>query len=133
MKHHTSTLSQPEDTLRDDDDLEPSPDEEPLTREQLRELRRRIKEMDDPVRYMVVSRLLPRWKLWFDVSDGNYCSDIESGTLFKRREYAEAVRSALAEGRKSRDLLVAKVTTRGGKIRVLRYFGLDPNASAGAR
>jgi hypothetical protein len=113
----------------------PGSNDEPLTREQLREIRRRVQDHDDPVRYMVVSRLLPNWKLWFDVESDCYCSDIDSGTAFKRRDQAAAVLRALGKGskaRRARDLELVRVTTKGGKRRVLRYLAASAEAKAGA-
>jgi hypothetical protein len=45
---------------------------------------------------------------------------IDQATLFKREHVALAVARAYSEGRKN-DLLIAKITTKGGKRRVLKY------------
>ena len=45
-------------------------DVEPLSLEEKRELKRRIDDLDDPVRYVVFSDIggNGRWRLWLDVS-----------------------------------------------------------------
>jgi len=112
MKHRTKL--QPDNSTQEED-LE-------ITKEESREIRRRVKDHEDPVRYMVVSRLLPRWKLWFDVSSETYCDKIEAGTLFKRRKYADAILEQLCQDNRDRDIVVAKVTTKGTRIKVLKYY-----------
>ncbi len=104
----------------------PLDDDEPLSPEELRELRSRIKDSESPIRYMVVNRLLPRWRLFFNVSDDTYCDQIDSGTLFKRLAYAEAIAEQLGRGKERPGLEVAKVTTKGGRIRVVRYLAKRP-------
>ena len=61
-----------------EEDLELSP-------EQIRELKRRVKDMEDPVRYVIHNDLLPvgRWRMFFNVSDDAWCDDINTATLFK--------------------------------------------------
>lgn len=98
-------------------------DLEPLSPELIRELKARMKDADSPIRFMVVSRLTSKWRLFFDVSNGTYCADIETGTLFKRRAFAEAIAESLRDGRDGSHVAVAKVTTKNGKIRVVRYGG----------
>jgi hypothetical protein len=67
----------------------------PLSAAQLRELERRVKDLDDPRRYIIKSVLFPgpprRWELFYDVSNDLWAMDIESATLFKRRKTAVAV------------------------------------------
>ncbi len=99
----------------------PEEDEE-LSPELRRELKRRIADADNPVRYVVYSQLLPagRWRLFLDVSGDGYWNTIEKATLFKREHVARSVAKACSEGRRT-DLLVAKITTKNGKRRVLTY------------
>ena len=99
--------------------------EDQLSPEQIRELKRSIADMENPIRYMIVSRLLPRWRLYFNAADDVYASDIDSGSLFKRRRYAEAILDQLDAGEERSDKVVAKVTTRGDRVRVVQYLGRD--------
>jgi len=97
-------------------------DIEPLSREQIRELRRRVEDSRNPVRYVVFSDISGngRWRLWLDVSSDGYGMSIDQATLFKREHVARAVAKAYSEGRR-RELLIAKITTKNGKRRVLKY------------
>ena len=99
-----------------DDDLEP------LSREQIRELERRVADSRNPVRYVVYSDIMGdgRWRLWLDVSADGYGMSIDQATLFKREHVARIVAKAYSEDKKN-GLLIAKITTKGGKRRVLKY------------
>lgn len=101
------------DFQKQDDDLSPA---------EIRELKSRIKDHDNPVRYVIYSDLLPngRWRLFLNVSDDTFCDQLERATLFKREHVAHAVARACSERRK-RDLLVAKITTRNDQRKVLQY------------
>lgn len=92
-----------------------------------RELERRIADAKNPVRYVVYSQLVPgrRWRLFLDVSSDGYWNTIEKATLFKREHVAHVVAQAYAERRRT-DLLVAKITTKNGKRRVLKYETSQP-------
>lgn len=96
----------------DDEDIEP------LSPSQLRELRRRIKDVEDPTRYLLVSAFGPRFNLYYNVSDDVYVMNEPKGaTLFKRREAALAVMGFLGPGNK-----IIRCTTRrvkGERIPVL--------------
>ncbi len=75
-----------------------------LTPAEVRELRRRIADLDDVTRYLLVSQMGPRFALYYNVSDDVYLmNDPRGATLFKRRKAALAVKALL-----------------GGSIRVLR-------------
>lgn len=93
-----------------------------LSPEWRRELRRRLADSENPVRYVVFSDVggFARWRLWLDVSDDGYGMALEQATLFKREHVARAVAKAYSVGR-LHDLRVAKITTKGGKRRILRY------------
>jgi len=97
-------------------------DEEELSPEWKRELNRRLADLDNPVRYAVFSDIggYGRWRLWLDVSSGNYGMSIEQATLFKREHVARAVAKACSDGRKN-DLLIATITAKNGKRKVLKY------------
>lgn len=75
-----------------------------LTPAQIRELRRRMADLDDGTRYLLVSQMGPRFALYYNVSDDVYVmNDPRAATLFKRRKAALAVKALL-----------------GGSIRILR-------------
>ena len=100
----------------------PEEDDEELSPEFKRELRRRLVDARNPVRYVVYSDMIPRgrWRLYLDITSDGYWNTIEKATLFKREHVARAVAEAYSEGRR-RALLVAKITTTNGKRRVLKY------------
>lgn len=93
-----------------------------LTSEQIRELKSSIADSENPVRYVVFTDIIGngKWRLWLDVSSDGYGMSIDQATLFKREHIARAVAKAYSKGRK-RDLLIAKITTKGGKRKVLKY------------
>jgi hypothetical protein len=95
---------------------------EELSPESKRELRRRVADARNPVRYAVFSDIGGggRWRLWLDVSSDGYGMSIDQATLFKREHVARAVARAYSEGSRN-DLLIAKLTTKNGKRRVLKY------------
>lgn len=71
----------------------------PLTPAQIREIRRRVADLDDPVRYLLVSHVGPRFALYYNVSDDLYAmNDPKGGTLFKQRKAAESVKRTLGKG-----------------------------------
>jgi hypothetical protein len=79
-------------------------DDPPLTLTQIRKLKRRVDDLKDPVRFILVSAMTPRFKLFYDVSNDTYVLNNPLGaTLFKRRDAAEAVGRLL-----------------GGRVRVVR-------------
>jgi hypothetical protein len=76
----------------------------PLTAAQLREIKRRAADLDDPVRYLLASQMTPRFVLYYNVSDDTYVlNEPKLATLFKRRKAAESVKRLL-----------------GGRIRIIR-------------
>lgn len=92
-----------------------------LSPKTLRELRKRIADADDPVRYGVFSDMMGtgRWRLWLDVSNDMYGMSIDQATLFKRKHVAQAVARTNSSGRRNR-LSVAKITTKNGKRKNLK-------------
>jgi hypothetical protein len=108
-------------------DADADADLEPLTKAQIRELRRRIRDFDDPIRYLLVSDLGPRFKLYYDVSDGVYVmNDPSKGTLFKTRAVAVAVKATLGPG-----IRVVRCDTKikdGTRVPVLRRRAGPSNA-----
>jgi predicted XRE-type DNA-binding protein len=102
----------------------------PLTKAQIAEIERRVKDIDDPTRWVVVSTILPRTFLAYVPSSGMFVGDEKPGAaLFKRKAEAEAVLRVL-EGRrskKSRDLQVLEVKQTKKAVRivgtVVDFFG----------
>src|SRR6266852_3899572 len=83
---------------------EANPVDDELTPAQIRELRRRMADLDDVTRYLLVSQMGPRVALYYNVSDDVYAmNDPRGATLFKRLKAALAVKALL-----------------GGSIRILR-------------
>ena len=73
----------------------------PLTKAQIAELKRRVAEMDDPTRYLVVSAFSNRFALYYDVESNCYTHNRPEGaTAFKSLDVAKAVLKALSEGRR---------------------------------
>ena len=94
-----------------------------LTQDQIHELKRRIKDHENTVRYVIYSEIIPdgRWRLFLNISDDTWCDDINTATLFKREHIAKAVIDKYSEGRQ-KDLSVAKITIKNDKRKVLKYF-----------
>ena len=91
----------------DQDSAEPPP----LTRSQVRELNRRVRDSMDRTRYLLSTVLTRRHALFYNISDDVFAMDDPArGTLFKRREAAMAVK-ALLTGRAQ--ILQCRVTSRG--------------------
>ena len=76
-----------------------SDDDAPLSKAQIRELRRETADLKDPIRYLIVSEMGPRFALYYNVTDDLYgMNDLAYATLFKRRAAALAVRRLLGRG-----------------------------------
>lgn len=91
-------------------------DEEELSPAAIRELKRRVRDSRDPIRYMLVSEFSRRFVLYYNASDDVFAMNEPSrGTLFKRREAAESVRKLLGKG-----ISIVKYTTKGGRLKRLR-------------
>jgi hypothetical protein len=106
---------------RQRDEAEPEDNLE-LSPEQIRELKRRVKDLEDSVRYVIHSDLLAagRWRLFFNVSDDTWCDDLNTATLFKRSRYARVVIHDYCEGKRD-DLSIAKITTKNNRRKALKY------------
>lgn len=104
------------DAAEIEDDLELSP-------EQLRELKRRVKDMKDPVRYVIHSDFLGsgRWRMFLNVSDGMWCGNIDTATLFKRSRDAGAVIHEYCCDDEHDNLFIARITTKNKLRKVLKY------------
>ena len=84
-----------------------------LTSAQVKELNRRIKDMDDPVRYLIVSDFGPRFVLYYNVSDDTFAhNNPAGGTLFKRRAAAESIRKLLRS-----TVTIAKFSIKGKRLK----------------
>src|SRR5262245_653759 len=89
-----------------------------LSPEWIRELKRRVKDSRDPVRYMLVSEFSRKFILYYDVTTNTFAmNDPSRGTLFKRREIAESVKTHLGKG-----VALVKFTVKGGKLKRLSPF-----------
>src|SRR5713226_6763782 len=75
---------------------QPPTDATPLTRSQIREIERRIRDVDDRTRYLLVSVFAPRFALYYDVSNDLFAmNEPFSATLFKRKSAARAIQRLL--------------------------------------
>src|SRR5215510_5677400 len=93
-------------------------DDTPLSPEWIREMKRRVKDSRDPVRYMLVSEFSRKFILYYDVTSDTYAmNDASRGTLFKRREAAESVKTHLGKG-----VDLVKFTVKGGRLKRLSPF-----------
>ena len=106
---------------------------EPLSPEWKREIKRRLDDSLNPVRYVIFSDVggNGRWRLWLDVSSDGYGMSLDQATLFKREDVARAVAKAYSKKGRN-DLLIAKITTKNGKRKVLKY-GKTEHRTAGSR
>lgn len=88
---------------------------EPLSKEWIEEIKRRVREAEDPIRYMIVSEFSRRFVLYYNVSSDSFVMNSpEHGTLFKRQEIAEGVARLLGKHH-----ALVKFTTKNGKLRRL--------------
>lgn len=100
----------------------------PLTPAWSREIKRRVADMRNPVRFMLVSVMSPRFMLFYEVSDGTYVLNNPMGaTLFKKRDVAEAVRRVL--GSRVRILRCTTKQVRGLRVPI-RTGVLSPRKRA---
>ncbi len=77
----------------------PRDDNPPLTAAERRELERRIKDADDPRRYLLVSATLPWFSLYYEIQEDAWLiDDPRRATLFKRRAAALAIRELMKPG-----------------------------------
>lgn len=87
------------------------------------ELDMRVKDHENPIRYVIVSMfsMEAKWKLFFNISDETWCSDIDSASVFKRKEHALAILKILNDDRDNPNIL-AKITTKNNKRKILKYY-----------
>ena len=68
----------------------------PLSRSQVHELNRRVRDLEDRTRYLLVSAFTAKHALYYDVSEDVFAMNAPSlGTLFKRRSAALAIQVLL--------------------------------------
>ena len=108
----------------------PKADDEfpPLTKRQLAELERRMADMMNPTRYVIVSAFSPSFSLFYCPSDGVFVmNEIPDAALFKRKAEALAVTRALERGQRKRarglQVIQVKKTKRG--VRLLEGVHVD--------
>ena len=90
-------------------------EDEPLSKNLLQELRRRSRDMANPIRYAIASEFSRRFILYYDVTrDVFVMNEPSSATLFKRHQAAQAIKKLLG-----RHISIVKFTTKGGKLRRL--------------
>jgi len=74
-------------------------DETELTAAERRTLDREIKDLGDPVRYLLASGLVPGFTLYYVLSDDTWIlNDPRGATLFKRRAAAKCIKDLLRPG-----------------------------------
>ena len=70
-----------------------------LSKAQIREIERRVRDIDDPRRFVLASELLPSFVLYYDVSNNVYVmNDLSAATVFKKRKAAVAIKALLGKG-----------------------------------
>lgn len=80
-----------------------------LSKSQLRELNRRIRDMDDPRRYVLASEFAPKFVLYYEVSRDVYVmNELSAATAFKRRKAAVAIKALLGKGVRVVECLISK-------------------------
>lgn len=90
----------------------------PLTQAQVRELRRRVADSEDPTRFLIVSGLTPSFQLYYNAeADAYVLNEPREGTLFKSRRVARAVAAAL--GPRTR-VAACRSRVRHGKHELVR-------------
>jgi len=94
-----------------------------LSQDQIHELKRRIKDLQNLVRYVIYSEIIPngRWRLFLNISDDTWCDDLNTATLFKRQHIAKSIVEKYSE-EKRKDISIAKITIKNDKRKVLKYL-----------
>jgi hypothetical protein len=98
-------------------------DAPPLSKGDIAELRRRTKDLDDPVRYVIISPFSRRFSLYYIPADGLFVmNEILPSCLFKRKAEADAVAAVLEsrrKGRRARGLQVMAVRKTKTGVRII--------------
>ena len=70
-----------------------------LSKAQIREIERRLRDIDDPRRFVLASEFLPSFVLYYDVSNNVYVmNDLSAATVFKKRKAAVAIKALRGKG-----------------------------------
>lgn len=91
----------------------------PLSKKQLRILKERADEMNDPTRFVIVSAFSRRFCLYYVPADGFFAMNyLPDGCFFKSRDEAEAVAKVLGrrgkrKARSDLQVIAVKKTPRG--------------------
>lgn len=95
----------------------------PLSAKEIAELKRRIADLHDPTRYVIVSPFSRRFCLYYVPESGNYImNEIPVEALFKLKSAAQALAQVLERGRPKRarkSLQVVAVKKTEGGVRFL--------------
>jgi hypothetical protein len=87
----------------------------PLTPAQIREIDRRLRDLHDRTRYLLVSAFGPRFALYYNVSEDTYgMNEPAHATLFKRRSAALSIKRLLGPGV---EIARCRVDRRGRLVR----------------
>jgi hypothetical protein len=71
---------------------------EPLSRTEERELKRRLDDVRDRTRYILISNLLPGYTMFYNVSEDTFTlNDPQYATIFKRRPTPRMIKDILGE------------------------------------
>ena len=102
----------------------PKPDDDfpPLSKGQVAELQRRVADMKDPKRFVIVSFFVPNFSLFYCPADGVFAmNEIPEAALFKRKTEALAVARAMNRRRRkrARELQVIQVKKTKRAVRIL--------------
>ena len=94
-------------------------DDSQLSPEWIRELKRRVKDSRDPVRYMLVSEFTRKFILYYDVSTDTFAmNDSKPRALcLSVGRFAESVKDHLGQG-----IALVKFTIKGGRLKRLSPF-----------
>src|SRR3990172_5792303 len=94
----------------------------PLSAKEIAELKRRVDDLRDPTRYVIVSAFSRRFCLYYCPEDGNYImNEIPERAMFKRKAEAVAVAKVLDRGRRKRvkkslQVIDVRKTKGGGRV-----------------
>lgn len=90
-------------------------EDEPHAQEWIKEVKRRVRDAEDPIRYLIATEFSRRFVLYYNVSSDSFVMNSpEHGTQFKRRDIAERVMQPLGKHH-----TLVKFTTKNGKLRRL--------------
>jgi hypothetical protein len=94
----------------------PEDEEWELSKAQIREIERRVRDIDDPRRFVLASEFLPSFVLYYDVSNNVYVmNDLSAATVFKKRKAAVAIKALLGKGVR----IVECLKLKSGKLKRL--------------